>query len=118
MNINLCTNINLCENINLYIIILLYIFLIYSLFSKDPFIVRASIYLSFFLLIKWIFNHRNCSFGFFECKIRKVERKKGYINNLCNFYGDLIYNEYNDILYITMVLIYFVNIIKLYIILI
>ena len=80
----------------------------------DLLIVRASIYLSFFLLLKWIFNHKNCSFGYLECKIRNVSRDKGYINNFCNYYGNLIYNEYNDLLYISMVVIYLINIIKLY----
>ena len=96
------------------LIIIIYLYLIYSIFSWDLLVVRASIYLSFFLLLKWIFNHRNCSFGYLECKIRNVSRDKGYINNFCEYYGDLIYNEYNDLLYITMVIIYLINIIKLY----
>ena len=100
---------------NCYIfIIILYVFLIYSVFSVNLLIVRSSIYLSFFLLLKWILNHRNCSVGYLECKIRNVSREKGYINNFCEYYGDLIYNQYNDLLYITMVIIYLINIIKLY----
>ena len=100
----------------IYVIIvgIIYVFFVYSLFSTNLIIVRGSIYLSLFLLIKWIFNHRNCSFGYIECKIRNIKREEGYINKFCEYYGDLIYNEYNDILYIGMVLIYLINIIKLY----
>jgi len=100
----------------IYIIILslIYIFLFYSLFTKKLVIIRSSIYLSLFMLIKWIFNHRKCSFGYLECKIRNIKKETGYINNFCEYYGNIIDNEYNYLIFIVTVIIYLINIIKLY----
>ena len=35
-------------------------------------------------MLKWVFNHRSCTFGYYECKIRKVKRYDGLINNIIN----------------------------------
>ena len=99
--------------INCVIIICIYIFLIYSVFTDDLFIVRVALYLSVFMLLKWIFNYRKCTFGYLECKIRKVEREKGFINNFCKYYGDLIYTEYKYYLFVILIIIYLINLIKL-----
>ena len=100
-------------NIHDLIIIGIYIFFIYSVFSTNIIIIRASIYLGIFMLLKWIFNYRKCTFGYLECKIRKVEREKGFINNFCKYYGDLIYTEYKYYLFVILIIIYLINLIKL-----
>ena len=98
--------------INCGIIICIYIFLIYSIFSDDLFIIRASLYLSIFMLLKWIFNYRKCTFGYWECKLRNVKRKRGIINNFCEYYGDLIYCDYNIYLFIILMSVYTIQLIK------
>jgi len=94
-------------------IILIYVFLFYSLFSKSLKIVRASIYLCIFLMLKWIFNYRKCTFGYLECKIRNVRRENGIINNFCEYYGDMIYSEYNYYLFTLLILIHIIQLVKL-----
>lgn len=94
-------------------IILIYVFLFYSLFSKSLKIVRASIYLCIFLMLKWIFNYRKCTFGYLECKIRNVKREKGIINNFCEYYGDMIYSEYNYYLFTLLILTHIIQLVKL-----
>jgi hypothetical protein len=105
---------NMLNMLNFYflLIIIIYIFLVYSIFSNDLFIIRASIYLSIFMMLKWIFNYRQCTFGYWECKLRKVKREKGVINNFCEYYGDLIYSEYNYCYFIILIIIYIINLIK------
>jgi hypothetical protein len=98
--------------INCVIIICIYIFLIYSVFTDDLFIVRVALYLSVFMLLKWIFNYRKCTVGYWECKLRNVKRENGIINKFCEYYGDLIYSEYNIYLFILLMSIYTINIIK------
>ena len=94
------------------IIVCIYIFLIYSVFVDDLFIIRMGLYLSVFMLLKWIFNYRKCTFGYWECKLRNVKREKGIINNFCEYYGDLIYCDYNEYLFILLMSIYTINLIK------
>ena len=99
-------------NIHDLIIIGIYIFFIYSVFSTNIIIIRASIYLGIFMLLKWIFNYRKCTVGYWECKLRNVKRENGIINKFCEYYGDLIYSEYNIYLFILLMSIYTINIIK------
>ena len=96
------------------IITCIYIFLIYSVFSEDLLVIRAAIYLGVFMLLKWIFNYRKCTFGYWECKLRNVKREEGVINNFCEYYGDLIYSEYNYYLFIVLCITYIINLIKFY----
>jgi hypothetical protein len=105
-------NIKNMLNIHFILIILIYLFLLYSVFSNDLFIIRASIYLSIFMMLKWIFDYRQCTFGYWECKLRKVKREKGIINNFCEYYGNLIYSEYNYCYFVILIIIYIINLIK------
>ena len=66
-----------------------------------------SVLFSIFILLKWVFNYRACTFGYYECKIRNVKKNKGFINNFCEYFGDLIYSEYNYIYFIILLIIYF-----------
>ena len=95
-----------------FITFIIFLFFIYTIFSPHPTIIRIGIYFSIFLLFKWIFNYRKCTFGYYECKLRNVKRQEGYINNYCEYFGDLIYSEYNYIIFILFILIYLINLIK------
>jgi len=99
-------------NIHDLIIIGIYIFFIYSVFSTNIIIIRAAIYLGIFMLLKWIFNYRKCTFGYWECKLRNVKREDGIINNFCEYYGDLIYCDYNIYLFIILMSVYTIQLIK------
>ena len=63
-------------------------------------------------MLKWIFDYRQCTFGYWECKLRKVKREQGLINNFCEYYGNLIYSEYNYCYFIILIIIYIINLIK------
>lgn len=100
-------------NLNVLITLLLYLSLIICTFNNNIFITRSTLLLSFFLLIKWIFNHRKCTLSYLECKLRNIKKEKGYIHNYCEFFGDLIYNKYNDILFFILFIIFLLNLIKI-----
>tara|TARA_B100002051_G_C16154164_1_gene354993 strand:+ start:108 stop:476 length:369 start_codon:yes stop_codon:yes gene_type:complete len=96
------------KNIYLGIIILFYIWLFYSLFIFDISTITFSIYVCSFMLLKWVFDKRNCTLGYIECKLRNCKKEQGYINQFCSYYGDLIYEEYVDLLFLfTFVIIIF-----------
>ena len=103
-------------NVFLYqlITLIIFLFLIYCIFAEDPTFIRIGIYFSMFILLKWIFNYRVCTFGYYECKLRNVKRDKGIINNFCEYFGDIIYSEYNYWFFILLVIIYFINLIKFF----
>lgn len=107
---------NQVKMINIYefITLIIFLFFIYTIFSTHPTIIRIGIYFSIFLLLKWIFNYRNCTFGYYECKLRNVKKDKGYINNYCEYFGDLIYSEYNYLIFILFMLVYLINLIKFF----
>ena len=109
---NVFNYINNINNIYNFITFIIFLFFTYTTFSSHPTIIRIGIYFSMFLLIKWIFNYRKCTFGYYECKLRNVKKDKGYINNYCEHFGDLIYSEYNYIIFILFVIIYLINLIK------
>ena len=101
------------KKIYLFLIFIFYFGLFLTLFSFQRQIVVMSIFIATFSLIKWIFNKRNCTFGYIECKLRRCERKDGYINQLCNFYGNLIDEDYVDILFLISFVIIIIQFIKL-----
>jgi hypothetical protein len=104
---------NINMNINVIITILLYLYLIIStIFFNNMFIVRTTLLLTLFLLIKWIFNHRKCTLSYLECKLRNIKKEQTYIHNYCEFFGDLIYNKYNDILFFILLIICIINLMK------
>lgn len=92
--------------------LIIYIFLIYSVISWKYIVIKVSIYFSIFMILKWIFDYRKCTFGYIECKLRNVKREEGFINDFCKYYGDLIYNENNYLLFILILIIYSINLIK------
>ena len=92
---------------------ILYILLILSLFSTNIKIISISIYIASFFLLKWIFNFKKCTLGYLECKIRNVSKSEGYINKICNDYGDMINDENVDLLFIISFLIIITQFIKL-----
>ena len=97
-----------------YILFIIICFLLFSILSSNLHIIRISLYLCIFLLLKWIFNHNNCTFGYLECKFRNITRHQGYINNICTFLHNLFYNNpYNDLLFIFFFIICFIQFIKL-----
>ena len=89
-------------------IILIYVFLFYSLFSKSLKIVRASIYLCIFLMLKWIFNYRKCTFSRIECLVRGVKKEKGYLYNFLENMIDIRYcNHIYLIVFIGLFIIFY-----------
>ena len=96
------------------ITVIIFGFLLCSIFFDDVTMIRIGMYFSIFIMLKWVFNHRSCTFGYYECKIRKVKRYEGIINNYCEYFGDLIYSEYNYIFFIILILIYIINLIKFF----
>ena len=101
-------------DINVLITILLYLyFTVTTLFFDDIFIIRSNVLSILFLLLKWILNHRKCTFSYIECKIRHIKKEKSYIYNYCEFFGDLIYSKYNDILFLILVLLLIINLLKI-----
>jgi len=110
----LCEKKKLCNNIYISIIIILLIyFIIITLFSNSIDHVQIVLILSGFILIKWKYDYRKCTFGYIECKIRNVKKKEGYINNFCEYLGDLIYCKYNSELCLLMLFIFILNLIRL-----
>ena len=101
------------KTIFFYIVVLFYLWLFYTLFIFDMSTITLSIYLSTFLLIKWIFDKRNCTLGYIECKLRNCKKEKGYINQLCDYYGDLINEEYVDLLFLLSFVIIIIQFVKL-----
>tara|TARA_Y100000591_G_C21692180_1_gene623738 strand:- start:186 stop:530 length:345 start_codon:yes stop_codon:yes gene_type:complete len=99
------------KNILITIIIYLY-FILTTIFIDDLSIKKANIVAISFLLTKWIFNYRKCSFSYIECKIRNIKKEKSHIYNYCEFFGDLIYSKYNDVLFLLLVLLLLINIFK------
>lgn len=97
---------------NIYFIINFFIFLyiLISNFYYNIYIININLILIPFLLLKWIFNYRKCFFSYIECKIRKINKKYGYINNFCQYYGDLIYSKYNDKLFLFLIISYIIHI--------
>ena len=72
------------------IINLFFTFLFLCIFSSNQFYIKTSLHIALFFTIKFILDFTNALFGFIECKIRNVDRNKGYINNLCStFYNTL-----------------------------
>jgi hypothetical protein len=102
-------------DIYLVITLIIFSFLILCIFIDDITFTRIGLYFSIFILLKWVFNYRACTFGYYECKIRNVKKNKGFINNFCEYFGDLIYSEYNYIYFIILLIIYFSNLVKFYI---
>ena len=90
-----------------------YLWLFYSLFIFDISTITFSIYLSTFLLLKWIFDKRNCTLGYIECKLRNCKKEKGYINQLCDYYGSLINEDYVDLLFLLSFIIIIIQFVKL-----
>ena len=70
-------------NIMYYILFIIISFLLFSLISSNLHIIRISLYLSIFLLLKWIFNHNNCTFGYMECKFRNIVTNKSHLFSAC-----------------------------------
>tara|TARA_B100000401_G_C52475738_1_gene563369 strand:+ start:167 stop:535 length:369 start_codon:yes stop_codon:yes gene_type:complete len=101
------------KNIFFGIIILFYLWLFYTIFSLDIHTITFSIYLSTFLLLKWIFDKRNCTLGYIECKLRNCKREKGYVNQLCDYYGSLINEDYVDLLFLLSFVIIIIQFVKL-----
>jgi len=101
-------------NVHFILILVIYLFLSYSVFSYDLFIIRASIYLCIFMMLKWIFDYRQCTFGYWECKLRAVKKEKGIINSFCDYYGNVIYSEYNYCYFVILIIIYIINLIKFF----
>lgn len=101
------------KNIFFGIIILFYLWLFYAIFSLDIHTITFSIYLSTFLLLKWIFDKRNCTLGYIECKLRNCKRTEGYINQLCDYYGNLINEDYVDLLFLLSFVIIIIQFVKL-----
>ena len=95
-----------------YFTLFLYILLILSLFSTNIKVISVSIYVASFFLLKWIFNLKN-TLGYLECKIRNVNKSEGYINKICDDYGDMINDENVDLLFIISFLIIITQFIKL-----
>ena len=106
---------NASQLIELYIIIIfiMYIYLVHSIFSSNIFIIRIFIFLFFFLFLKLLVNYRKCTFSYLECKLRNVKKEHGFIYNLCNFHGDLIYTPLNIYIYLIVLLVLIINVIKL-----
>ena len=96
-----------------YFTLFLYILLILSLFSTNIKVISVSIYVASFFLLKWIFNFKKCTLGYLECKIRNVNKSEGYINKICDDYGDMINDENVDLLFIISFLIIITQFIKL-----
>ena len=96
-----------------YFTLFLYILLILSLFSTNIKVISVSIYVASFFLLKWIFNFKKYTLGYLECKIRNVNKSEGYINKICDDYGDMINDENVDLLFIISFLIIITQFIKL-----
>ena len=69
------------------ITLIIFLFLTYCIFAEDPTFTRIGVYFSMFILLKWIFNYRACTFGYYECKLRNVKRNQGLINNFCELHN-------------------------------
>ena len=105
---------NIINLLYIYNIIVIVIFsiLIYSIFTTNITFIRVGLYFSIFVMLKWLVNHRLCTFGYYECKLRKVKKNEGYINMFCDYFGDMIYSEYNYMFYIILILVNIINVIK------
>ena len=73
----------------IHILIFTYIFLGYSFILKKKEIPRNYIYILLFFTLKIIVNYRLCTLAYIECKLRNVERNKGYLNNFLDSIVDV-----------------------------
>ena len=87
---------------NIYCIIT-YIYLIIGIILclLDIDIPNIYIGLLIFFLIKQIINYRKCTISYIECKLRGVEKEKGYLYNFLNGIVDLRYRKYSILIYIS-----------------
>ena len=63
--------------------IIVYLFLLIGITSVllNKTLHKTYIGLLLFFLCKMIFNYRNCTLSYVECKLRGVKREQGYLNN-------------------------------------
>ena len=54
-----------------------------------------------FFLIKQIINYRKCTISYIECKLRGVEKNKGYLYNFLNGIVNLRNTKFIILIYIT-----------------
>lgn len=105
-------NYNIFMYYNLLFFLIITILLSVTIFYEHSLLNRIGLYLTFFILIKWILDYKKCTFGYIECKIRNVKKNSGIINNFCIFLGNLLYYKYNYIFFIIYLVIYFIHLIK------
>lgn len=99
----------------MFYFILFYLFFGYYhiLINKELDIIYSIILLYF--TVKIIINYRKCTLSYLECKIRNVDKEKGYINN---FFDDLFDIRYESkekkytLLILSLILIYYCFFIK------
>ena len=84
------------------IIYISFIFLFLCLFSTNQNINKISLYIALFFTIKFLLDYTNFTFGFIECKIRNVDRNKGYINNLCSTFYNTLNTDDGHIIFILL----------------
>ena len=99
-------------NINTILVILIFSILILSIFITNITFIRIGLYFTIFIMLKWLFDYRLCTFGYYECKLRKVKKNEGYINKFCDYFGDIIYSKYNYMFYIILIIVNIINAVK------
>ena len=80
-----------------------YLFLFYGFVCKRDF--NYIFILSFFIL-RLLFNYNKCTYGYFECKLRKIPQKKGFINTRMNNFVDI--RNHKDYYIILLISFYFI----------
>lgn len=87
-----------------YVYVFLGIFLeiIYMKYSKS---LRYNyILILWFFVFKIVFNYRQCTLSYIECKLRNVKKDEGYINKLIENLVDIRNTIHYDILMIIVII--------------
>ena len=65
------------------------------------------IFIISFFTLRLIFNYNKCTYGYFECKLRKIPQKKGFINTRMNNFVNIRNDkDYYIILFISLYFIF------------
>lgn len=82
---------------NIIIGVYLFIGLLYTLVDKV--VPNNYIVLVIFITLKMLFNYKNCTISYLECKMRGVKREDGYLASLLDHAVDLRNSKLKLILY-------------------
>jgi len=87
--------------------IFLWIFYGFYLMNNNKQIPMYYIAITGYFLFKMIFNYRKCTISYLECKMRKVDKSQGYLNNILDSIIDQRGHSFSPVVYFCCFLILF-----------